>query len=185
MRRTKRGQHVIRISFLPVNKPLQPNECKWNEEAPCCLLCNHDTRFPPASPRWSGPPGAGFRLHLRDGVPHQGRERVPEPAARRPQRAAHAEKHAAGDKVSLMDRLIGPPALPVFMWCHRTCEACHARRCTGGNELMLCIAPYKKSAGTSQFMVYGDIFPTHLLKVVCNLLVRRLAPLFFLLPKEC
>lgn len=28
-------------------------------------------------------------------------------------------------------------------------------------------------------MVYGDIFPTHLLKVVCNLLVRRLASLFY------
>lgn len=130
------------------------------------------------SPRWSRPPGAGFRLHLRDGVPHQGRERVPEPAARRPQRAAHAEKHAAGDKVSLMDRLIGPPALAVFMWCHRTCTACHARGRTGGNELTLCIAAYKRPR-TSQFMVYEDIFPTHLLKLVCNLLVQRLAPLLY------
>lgn len=71
-----------------------------------------------ASPlRWSGPPGPGFRLHLRDGVSHQSRERVPQPAARGPQRAAHAEKHAAGDKVSLMDRLIRFCSLTVFIGC--------------------------------------------------------------------
>lgn len=31
------------------------NECKWNEEAPCCLLCNHNTRPPP-------PPGEAVHL---------------------------------------------------------------------------------------------------------------------------
>lgn len=66
--------------------------------------------------RWSGAPGPGLRLHLRDGVPHQGRERVPEPAAHGPQRAAHAEKHAAGDQVSLMDHLIRFSTLIFMCW---------------------------------------------------------------------
>lgn len=72
---------------------------------------------PPPTPRWGGPPGPGFRLHLRDGVPNQSRERVPQPATRGPQRAAHAEKHAAGDKVSVMDRLIRFCSLAVFIGC--------------------------------------------------------------------
>lgn len=74
--------------------------------------CLHVCTCPP---RWSGPPGPGFRLHLRDGVPHQSRERVPQPAARGPQRAARAEKHAAGDKVSLMERLIRSCTMAVFI----------------------------------------------------------------------
>lgn len=80
-------------------------------------------------PRWSGPPGPGFRLHLRDGVSHQSRERVPQPAARGPKRAAHAEKHAAGDKVSVMDHLIRFCSLIAFIGgiCHviyNTCLRC-------------------------------------------------------------
>lgn len=148
---SEKGKHIIHIlipsSLMSVN-PVRKHLVVCTANTPPTLL---------SSPRWSRPPGAGFRLHLWDRVPHQGRERVPEPAARRPQRAAHAEKHAAGDKVSLMDRLIGLPALAVLMWCHRTCTTCHAPRCTGGNELMLCIAAYKKPR-TSQFMVYEDIF---------------------------
>lgn len=86
-------------------------------------------------PRWGGPPGPGFRLHLRDGVSHKSRERVPQPAARGPQRAAHAEKHAAGDKVSLMDRLIRFCSLTVFIGCHRIYKACLQCR-PGGNEII-------------------------------------------------
>lgn len=80
------------------------------------------------APRWSGPPGPGFRLHLRDGVPHQSRERVPQPAARGPQRAARAEKHAAGDKVSLMDRLIRFCSIVVFIGRHRIAYIVHGCR---------------------------------------------------------
>lgn len=80
--------------------------------------------YPPS--RWSGPPGPGFWLHLRDGVSHQSCERVPQPAARGPQRAAHEEKHAAGDKVSLMGRLIRFCSLTVFTGRHRIYNTCAA-----------------------------------------------------------
>lgn len=78
-------------------------ECwKWTR------FCAHPTLTRgPSLPRRGRAPCPRLRLHLRDRVPHQSRERVPQPAARGSQRAAHAEKHAAGHQVSLMERLIG------------------------------------------------------------------------------